>query len=253
MPVLARSAVLMSLLLQDNAVDLELATCVVALDPGLAFGVLQLANPACDRPGDPVWQIPLALVAAGREALQNLLEYAPRITLSALEGERGQLLQLARGAVVRACVAQLLARELGRCNPKKSFLGGLVFEVPQMVGLTAAVRGDYRARLLSVMCNSLPAAVVKAALADMDEAEGVNDPLLATILIAEALIQAATPASRSPIAASGSWRCWPDLVQEQRASLLKRCAELTDWVAANLYRLDPWDFMSRLERRKPGE
>src|ERR1035441_7969629 len=44
LPILTRSASLLNLLLQDGAVDLELTSSVVALDPGLAFTTLQLAN-----------------------------------------------------------------------------------------------------------------------------------------------------------------------------------------------------------------
>ena len=44
LPLRTHSASLLTLLFQDGAVDLELANSVVALDPGLAFATLQLAN-----------------------------------------------------------------------------------------------------------------------------------------------------------------------------------------------------------------
>src|SRR5271167_4709965 len=64
LPVLARSAALLKLLLQDGAVDLELTASVIALDPGLALETLQAAS--LESHGeDQIWQLPLAVVAAG--------------------------------------------------------------------------------------------------------------------------------------------------------------------------------------------
>ncbi len=79
LPLLTRSSGLLNLLFQDGTVDLELASSVVALDPGLAFGTLQLANR--DRVGksNPIWLFPLAVVAAGRDLMLQLVNQAPRI------------------------------------------------------------------------------------------------------------------------------------------------------------------------------
>lgn len=243
LPIMARSAVLLNLLLQDNAIDLGLASSVVALDAGLAFGVLQLANPVCGEGADPVWQLPAALVAAGRESLQDLLECAPR--LEAQSDRHGKDAALMRDSVVRACVAQLLARQLGKCNSKKAYLGGLLMDIPRMVAATRKMPDGYRARLLSIMCSSLPAALVRAAMTEVDEGAGVSDPLMATILLAELQLR-----DTAELEASEFWGSWPDRSSEQRCCLLESCRDLSRWAGENVIRLDPWEFMVRLERQE---
>lgn len=251
LPVLTRSAILLNLLLQDDAVDLELASCVVALDAGLAFSVLQLGNAI--ESGGSISQPASALVAAGREALQKLLECAPRVESQPGGKGNGPLPGLAMDAVVRASLAHLLGRELGKCNPKKCYLGGLLFQVPAMVAATAGVNDGYQGRLISVMCNSLPAALVKAAMWDVEKPGWVQEPLIATILLAEALLSRKNAAGCSALGAAPLWSCWPELDRDQRSALIDRCCELGQWARTNLLRIDPWEFMSRLERRNPWE
>jgi len=243
LPLHTRSAILLHLLLEDNAIDLELASCVVALDPGLAFAVLQAANPADS--GASIWQLASALVAAGRESLQDLLECAPRLELHPSPDERNSLLALASDAVMRAGMAQLLARELGKCHPKKCYLAGLLLEIPAMVAVTAGSHDGYQGRLLSVMCNSLPVGLVKAAMSDLEGASAAHEPLIAIVLLAEALLREKE--------AAALWNGWPELDREQRSSLVGGCCELREWMRKNLFCMDPWEFMSRLERRHPKE
>jgi len=250
-PVLPRSAVLLELLLEERAIDLELATSVVALDPGLAFGVLQLANRDAATAGNPIWQLPLALVAAGREALRVLVKRAPRLDGSGCGGRKGRLQRLACDAVVRGCIAQMLARELGACNPKKSFLAGLLFELPKMAALMHAGH-DFCRTKLSTLRESLPV-VWKAATAVRDQTPPLHGPLVATTLIAQAILRDKAVADRVEFAAGAPWKCWPELSAEERRALLDRCCDLAQWAAANLYRLEPWDFLSRLKRPKPWE
>src|SRR5208337_5609490 len=81
LPILSRSAALLTLLLQDGTVDLELTSSVVGLDPGLAFGILQAAN--LERNGDgEIWQFPLAVVAAGCDRLLTMVNCAPKVESS---------------------------------------------------------------------------------------------------------------------------------------------------------------------------
>lgn len=242
LPVMPRSAVLFHLLLQDNAIDLGLASSVVALDVGLAFGVIQLANPVCGE-GDLVWQLPSAVVAAGRESLLDLLERAPRLDPQLSSNGRQRLSAMMRDAVVRACLAQWLARQLGKCNTKKAYLGGLLFDIPKMVAATRKVHDGYRAQLLSIMCNSLPATLVRAALTEVDDDGEVSDPLLATILLAELQVRGRNAPADTPL-----WDCWPDFNAEQRACVLETCGKLASWAGENFMRMDPWEFMSRMER-----
>ena len=77
LPVRTRSVSLLKLLLRDSAIDLELASSVVGLDPGMAFGALQLANAQRHQGDDPIWQLPLAVVEAGRELLGYLRSTRP--------------------------------------------------------------------------------------------------------------------------------------------------------------------------------
>ena len=245
LPVLSRSVAPLSLLLEGNAIDLGLTSCVISIDPGLAFDVLQLANPALGEPADPVWQLPSALVAAGRESLQSLLECAPQVDTHACSAASSEYASRVRLSVRRACVSHFLAGELGRCNPKKAYLGGLLLDIPEIVPLTLPVHEGFRARLLSAMCCAMPAALVRAAMAQRNENAGISDPLVATIILAEACLhRQVTPLT------SGFWACWPEVRDEQRGSLLDACGELDRWTAQNMDVLDPWEFMTRLERRK---
>lgn len=245
LPVLSRSVAPLSLLLQGNAIDLALASSVVSLDPGLAFDVLQLANPALGEPADPVWQLPSALVAAGRDSLQSLIECAPQADRYLHGGANSRLTEQMRDSVRRACIAHFLARELGRCNPKKAYLGGLLFDIPAIVPLALPTHDGFQVRLLSAMCRAMPASLVRAAIVQPDQATDVSDPVMAIIILAEScLYQPVSPAS------ARVWGCWPEVAEEQRSSLLKACHELDQWTVHNLEVLDPWEFMSRLERHK---
>jgi hypothetical protein len=257
LPLLTRSLSLLTLLLQDSAVDLELAGAVIGLDPALAFGTLQLANRDRGEGEDPIWQIPLAVVAAGREALQQLLQRAPRIECSGHMGKQTRLCRLASHAAARASVAHLLARELGNCIPRKAYLSGLLLDLPAMVRLVTPEISP--AALLPAMCRALPAAMVRAAmgLAD-DDQEPPRDPLLAIGLIADAVLGAVAepsslPAALEVLAAGPLWHCWQASSAEQRTFLLEQCCQLTTWARANLEDIDPWEFMARLERRNGWE
>jgi len=249
--VLSRSVASLRLLLEDDAVDLELASCIVALDPGLTFAVLQLANGGSSPFATPVWQLPSALVAVGREALQTLLQCAPRVESPGMA--RRRLTTLARNAVVRASIAQLLARELGCCNPRKSFLSGLLLETPDLVGSSYPHTAIDRNRLLAVMLASLPAPVVNAAMARKHAMKNVPEPLAAITMLSEVLRCKACNDVASDFVVAQYWCCWPEYTMIQRHALAERCAELALWAGENLYRLEPWDFLARLERRCPWE
>jgi len=252
LPVLTRSVVLLKLLLQNEAIDLELASSIVALDPGLAFAVLQLANLERDTRESPIWQIPSALVAAGQEALETLLDHAPRLE-SPTGRLKDRLSALAQKSVMRACVAHWLARELRGCDARQSFLCGLLLSVPRMVALVHARCPDYRAGLMAAMARSLPAVLVRASLAGRHAAgEGSKRPL-ATSLIAEALLGREQSAGGAAAAAVEAWNCWPEVDGNGRHALLESGSEMACWARANWLRLEPWELMSRLERRRPWE
>src|SRR5271165_6192078 len=131
LPILSRSAALLTLLLQDGTVDLELTSSVVALDPGLAFGTLQVANLERNGEGE-IWQLPLAVVAAGCDRLQAMVTYALKVESSYDCGTSAKLRQLYVRCVQRACIAELLTNMLGNANPKQSYVAGLLFGLPGM-------------------------------------------------------------------------------------------------------------------------
>jgi hypothetical protein len=249
LPILNRSAVLLNLLLQDTAVDLELASSVVALDPAQAFAVLQLANSGARETGEPVWHLPAALVAAGRPALQELLESTPRLQDATVAGRR--LAAMARDGAVRAAVAQWLSRELGLCNIRKSFLGGLLFDIPEAVAATCPSPEHREERMLAALCASLPAAVAKAAMTHVEDPGPVGDPLVASVLLAELIVHRAGLLSLAELADSALWECWPEVASARRSNLLEQALLLQQWASAYVYRVDPWEFMSRLERGCP--
>jgi hypothetical protein len=250
---------LLGLLFQDGTVDLELASSVVALDPGLAFGTLQLANR--DRAGEsnPVWQFPLAVVAAGRDLMLQLASRVPRME-SSLSPGRTELRQLYRDAVLRAGVAHLLTRELGNCDPRKSFLAGLLLKLPAMVKVASAGHSISPAALLSTMCSTLPSAVVTAAMAGLASADQYDPlaPVGAIARIADALVTSLARGSSGSgtlekLASGPLWRFWDEAHERQRCCLLSHGLELAKWASANLYKMDPWEFMARLERHKSWE
>jgi hypothetical protein len=250
---------LLKLLFQDGAIDLELASSVVALDPGLAFGTLQLANRDRVGEGNPIWQLPLAVVAAGRDLTLQLVSQAPRLELSASSG-RSELRQLYSDAVLRAGVAHLLTRELGKGDPRKSFLAGLLLELPALIKVAWAGHSISPTALLASMCCSLPSGVVTAALAGPASADE-NDPLApvgAIARIADALIASLARGSSGAgalekLAAGPLWRFWDETGSRQRRCLLSHALRLAKWASDNLYKMDPWEFMARLERRKSWE
>jgi hypothetical protein len=256
LPVLPRSAVLLNLLLQDDAIDLGLASAVVGLDPGLTFAVLQLANPMQGDSGGPVWQLPQAIVTVGRGELQQLVNRVPRIGTLENPGGQKRSAQLVEHAALRAGVAYGLARELGRSNPRESFLGGLLLELPDLVSLNLPAGDACRARLLSVMCHCLPSTIVKAMMIGEDS-DGCA-PTAAIIFLASALLPASRldllpEAAALDLAALPFWQGWPELDLRQRCELVQSSAELARWTRASACRLDPWEFMARLERGRPWE
>lgn len=259
LPLLTRSASLMVLLLQDGAIDLELTSSVVALDPGLAFNALQLANLDRHGEGEPLWQFPLALVAAGREALLELVSRAARLDAQESGTGKERLPRLYCRAVVRASMAQFLSSELAQGQPKKSFLAGLLFEVAAVVkSTTPAAEPVSQAELLSTMCRCLPAAVVTAALGSpLANRHIAPDPVVAVARMADALLPVAAnePASaaKSEELAAQSLPIWNDLDLPQRCALLGCADKLGRWAVANLDRTDPWEFLAKLERRKVWE
>jgi hypothetical protein len=222
--LLSRSATLLRLLLQHDAIDLELASCVVAVDPGLTFAVLQLANAGNDPLAAPVWQLPSALVAAGREPLQTLLHCSPRVESAGVVKRR--LTTLTCNAVVRAAIAQLLARELGCGNPKKAFLAGLLLEIPELVALSRPHRRTDRSRLLAAMVASLPGPVVNSVISGKYPARSPGDALHAVTILSEALRCRAPSGSVRDLLAATSWRCWPEYTTTHREALLEQCVEL---------------------------
>jgi hypothetical protein len=258
LPVVTRSVSLLTLLLQDSAVDLELASSVVGVDPGLAFGTLYLANRERKEDCDPIWQLPQAIVAAGREALELLLQRCPRIESWKDPAARARAGKLAEDAVVRACIMHFLARELGSANPRKSYLCGLLFEVPALAQLSSPPVSQ--TALLSMMCRTLPSGIVRAAVAKPtgNKEDGTSDPLVATALAADAVLRAKAATAESAdsirqLTDRPFWLCWKQADALQRAALLNRCGDVAEWARASLRGADPWAFMARLERCRPWE
>ena len=260
LPVLTRSISLLTLLLQDSAIDLELASSVVALDPGLSFGTLQLANAKRAEAGDPVWQLPMAVVEAGREALLQYVQRVPRVELVEQPARRRLLERLAADAVVRAGIAHLLVRELGGCAPRKAFLSALLFELPLLAYSGQPLLCPAEA-LLPAMCRILPAGFVRVAMVGDCEESVTGEPLIAAVLLAEGLLRArakarlqaegdaAEPEQFEDLASVPLWTCWNEAGSDQRNALLHRGWQIAAWAEANLHRLDPWEFIARLESR----
>lgn len=255
LPVLTRSVSLLRLLLRDSAIDLELASSVVGLDPGMSLGTLQLANARRHQGDDPIWQLPSAVVQAGRERLEHFILHAPTIESPGNSARRAQLEKVVEDAVVRACVAHGMTRELGQSNPRKAFLCGLLFESP-LLAHGAAGSSCSRGVLFSTMSHILPASMVRAVMAVDTDPGSPGDPLFAAVLMADAVVKAqrGVPERCLQECASSSF-CdgWIDADRAQRRALLSHASDVANWAAASLHRMDPWEFMARLESRNFGD
>lgn len=253
LPILSRSAGLLRILMQAGSLDLDLVSSVVGLDPGLAYRVLHMANRDLPDHRDRIWQLPLAIVSAGRASLEAVLDQGPQVEGAALDQPGIQ--SLVMEAAMRASLAHSLARELASCSPRKCFLSGLLFELPALVTLSFPARIDSQALLLSDMCHSLPVTIVRAALAQFASKAGPTEPMVAIVLIAQELLRAVQRGDASVEDALGDslWRPWPGLPVLQRRTILRRCCELNEWVGSSLYHVHPWEFMARLERNATCE
>ncbi len=265
LPISTRSASLLSLLLQESSVDVELTSAVVALDPGLAFTTLQLANRERYDEDEPVWQFSLALVASGRRRLLQAVHQAPKIE-SFSSRAQAQLRRLWVRAVVRACVARLLGQQLGGINSRQAFLAGLLFELAAFTGLAFPSSAQSRHRLQAASRATLPleiAATIGLASDHVYEPRGPEDrpqtSLAANVHLAELLLDSvpstssARPDPARELASNSVWQCWQETSMHQRHLLLDCCGDLARWAAANAVAMNPWEFIARLERSKGWE
>lgn len=253
LPVLARSVALLRVLFQDGIMDLNLVSSVIALDPGFTYRVLQLANRDLPDDRDRIWQLPMAIVAAGRASLDELLDEVAEAEFA--DSEKSVIQGLITQAVLRASLAHSLAVELASSSPRKCFLSGLLFELPALVTLSVPDRIDSHARLLSDMCHSLPVTIVRAALAQIAMKAGPTDPTVATVLLAQELLHAVRQgeASVEELTGHSLWRPWSSMSMLQRARILQRGSDIAAWVDKNLYHVHPWEFMAQLENNMRSE
>ncbi len=250
LPILSRSAALLTLLLQDGTVDLELTSSVVGLDPGLAFGTLQVAN--LERNGDgEIWQFSLAVVAAGCDRLLGMVNCALKVESSYSCGTSAKLRNLYMRCVQRACMAEMLTSLLGNVNPRQSYVAGLLSGLPGMLSLAEATSCEFSSGLTPAAYRSLPTCIMMSSAGSL-----TGSPIAASVLLADGLLE--VPGSEHPesapqvqrLAASPLWQCWDGYSTHERCGILAQCGRLGMWVAANALRLSPWEFMTRLHRRK---
>jgi HDOD domain len=253
LPILSRSGALLSLLLQDGTVDLELTSAVVALDPGLALGTLQLAN--LERNGDgEIWQLPLAVVAAGCDRLLAMVNSALRVESSYDCGTGARFRQLYLRGVERACIAEWLTHVLGAGSPMPAYVAGLLSGLPRMASLADAKSPE----LLRCEMEIPPGARCSAGAAPLGRMAGCT-PLAASVLLADRVLElpgreiTESSPQLQKLAACTLWEAWDSCRMQDRCRLLMQGEKLGRWVAANAPRLSPWDFMARLHRRKSWE
>ena len=257
LPILTRSAALLTLLLQDGTVDLELTSSVVALDPALAFGSLQLANLERNGEGE-IWQLPLAVVAAGCDRLLAMVNGALKVETNYDCATSERFRQLYLRCVQRACIAELVSNQLGNANPKRSYLAALLFGLPG----TSSPTGP-RIPALSVVVDSpwqgsLPESAL-CAVGSSAMAAGKRNPMAASVLISAAVLElpntdsAESFESIQRLADSPLWESWSECPMRERQQLLRQGCKVAKWAAANAPRLSPWEFLTRLHRHKSWE
>jgi hypothetical protein len=76
-------------------------------------------------------------------------------------------------------------------------------------------------------------------------------PLVGSVLLAEMIVHHASLLSLAELADSVLWECWPEVASARRSTLLDQAHQLQQWASAYVYRVDPWEFTSRLERGCP--
>ena len=256
LPVLARSAALLKLLLQDGAVDLELTTSVIALDPGLALGTLQAAS--LENYGeDEIWQLPLAVVAAGCDRLLAIVNGALKVESSFDCTTSRKLRQLYLRGVQQACIAQMLTGILRGANPKRSYVAGLLFGLPSVLSLSDA------RNQMSFPAAHAPFGRCQAALwtlvAGSSSTAAERNPVAASVLLANQVLE--LPGAEHPerselthtLVVSPLWESWDECTTQARCQFLAQAEKLGKWAAANAPRLSPWEFMARLDRHKAWE
>ena len=254
LPVLSRSAALLALLLQDGTVDLELTSSVVALDPGLAFGTLQLANLERNGEGE-VWQLPLAVVAAGCDRLLEMVNSALKVESNYDCGTSARFRRLYLRAVQRACLAEFFASELGNANPKQAYVAGLLFGLPGTQGRKASQSRAFSVEASAKLSGTLPARVGIGPSVTGEE----HNAVAASVLLANGLLELLENEKAEPswqmqrLAASPLWSSREELTSRERNQLLVQGSNLAKWAAANAPRLSPWEFMTRLCRHKSWE
>jgi len=254
LPILARSAALLSLLLQDGTVDLELTSTVIALDPGMAFGTLLAANLERNGNGE-IWQFPLAVVAAGCGRLQAMLNGAFKVESSYDCSTSAKFRRLYLRGVQRACIAEWLAAQLRNADPRQSYVAGLLCGLPRAASHAGAGPLDGVAAKESGW--SLSALLIAAGNPSCGLAEFV--PAVVSVWLADGLLKFSdcevteSSAQVKELAASPHWRSEEAFSTGERCRLLAQAARLGRWVAANAPRLSPWDFMARLHRHRSWE
>jgi hypothetical protein len=249
-PILTRSAALLTLLLQDGTVDLELASSVIALDPGLAFGTLQVAN--LERNGEgQVWQLPLAVVAAGCDRLLMVVNMAMKVESSYDCGTSARLRQLYLRCVQRACIAELLTSLRGSADPKRSYVAGLLFCLPGMLGRKHAINPALSSKVLGALPDNL---WIGSATTGEE-----CDPIATSVLLANGVLELPegekleSSWQTQRLAESALWGSGDESTTRERCKLISQGCKLAKWAEANASRLSPWDFLSRLHRHKSWE
>lgn len=256
-PILARSAALLILLLQDGTVDLELTSSVVALDPGLAWGTLQAASLE-SHDQDEIWQLPLAVVASGCGWLLALADGAPKVESSFDCATSRKLRQLYLRCVQRACIAAMLTSVLGGADPKRSYVSGLLFGLPDGLRLRDASNSE-RSTEWGGALHGVLADTVSTPVAASSARMARPTSVAASVFVANQLLDLPEAGSvehfhrARNLAESPLWESWDGCSLPQRFRLLEQGGTLGKWVAANAPRLSPWEFMARLHRHKSWE
>ena len=256
LPILARSAALLKLLLQDGTVDLELTSSVIGLDPGLAVGALQAAS--LESHQDEIWQLPLAVVAAGCDCLLAIANSAPRVESSFDCATSRNLRQLYLRCVQQACMAQMLTNILGGANPKRSYVAGLLFGLPCLLKLEDAENHKFSSLAEAALLARLSAGLWPL-FAASSTTMAKHDPVAASVLIANQVLE--LPEAGRPthceriqaLAEDPRWESWDECKTRERRQLIAQAEKVGKWAAANAPRLSPWEFMARFDRHKAWE
>ncbi len=76
--------------------------------------------------------------------------------------------------------------------------------------------------------------------------------ITADLLLAGSYSERCTPMHDQRVRSRDLECSWGEIEPRQRRFLIAQCGEAAKWASANLHRMNPWEFLAKLEHHKFG-